>query len=382
MKTLVILIAIYGAVEFLNLLIKKYAFRNFKYTRTLDRYRCFKGESIVMSASAENKKLLPLSFVEAIEDMPVELNYEVNDNIKNEAGRNSHYSTMTLLPFQKIVRKYNIKCGSRGRYSFSRIKINIGDLFGLRTYSMDVENPVELLVYPNMEPLENLLVDFRNPMGDVSVKRWIIEDPTIITGIREYTPYDPQNRIHWPSSARSGRLMVKNFDFTSSQKAEILLNVETAKPFWVRIDSDTIERAVTITASVCSELIRSGIAAGACTNSEINGPDIKEKNFVLPSCKDDHMTEILSLLAKVTYSPHESFEDMLLRMLPNFYSDTDMIIVTPIITEQMADIINLLLKRAIRVSVISLTEDNISILPENIGIYTAKKEGARLEKIQ
>lgn len=381
MKTLIIFIAIYGAVELTNLLINKFAFNNFKYFRTLDRSRCFKGESIVLSAAAENKKLLPLSFVEIVEDMPSQLNYEINDNVKNEAGRNNHYSTMILLPYQKIVRKYNITCPERGRFSFSSVKVNIGDLFGLRTYPMDIENPVELLVYPPVKPLKDLIVDYRNPMGDVSVKRWIIEDPTIITGIREYTSYDPLNRIHWPSSVRSGRLMVKNFDFTSNQKAVILLNVETSKPFWVQIDTDTIENAITITASVCNELIECGIAAGVCTNSDINGPDTRESNFVLPSCTNEHMTEILELLAKVTYSPHQSFEDLLSGILPNMHSDTHYIIVTPIITEQMAEIISIISKRSITVSMISFTEKNINLLPDIMSIYTVKKGGAELEAV-
>lgn len=381
MKTIIIFIVIYGAVELVNLLIKKFAFINFKYSRTLDRYRCFKGESIVLSAAAENKKLLPLSFVEIIEDMPAQLNYEINANVRNEAGRNNHYSTMTLLPYQKIIRKYNIVCPLRGRFPFSSVKINIGDLFGLRTYSMDIENPVELLVYPPVKPLNDLIIDCRNPMGDVSVNRWIIEDPTVITGIREYTSYDPLNRIHWPSSARSGRLMVKNFDFTSNQKAVVLLNVETSKPFWMQIDSDAIEKAITITASVCNELIHAGIAAGVCTNSDINGPDARETNFVLPSCTNEHMTEILELLAKVTYSPHQSFEDLLSMMLPNLHSDTHYIIVTPIITEQMAETISTMLKKYIAVSMISLTDQNINLLPDIMDIYTAKKDGAELEAV-
>jgi Uncharacterized conserved protein (some members contain a von Willebrand factor type A (vWA) domain) len=381
MKIIIVLLIVYTVVEAINLATKKFAFLNLKYIRSMDRYRCFKGENLVMSTQLSNKKLLPLTFIEVKEKIPVELEYETTDNLETSAVHNYHYSTMAVLPFQKITRRYNIRCGSRGRFSFSSLRISVGDVFGLKTYTMEMEDPVEILVYPSIHPLNELIVNYKNPMGDVSVKRWIIDDPNLIRGIREYTQDDPQSRIHWPSTARTGRLMVKNFDFTSSQKAIVLMNVETSKPFWVNIGGEKIEKAITITASLCSELIKHGIASGVYTNSDINGPYLNEPDFVYPSCTNGQMTRILELLAKITYSMHYTFEDLLAKTLRSSQSDCHYIIVTPIITEDMVMLLNALIAKGCMVSTVVLTNKNIDMLPKNINIYKSREEEAELEAI-
>jgi uncharacterized protein (DUF58 family) len=43
-------------------------------------------------------------------------------------------------------------------------------------------------------------------------------------GIREYLPSDPMKRIHWPSTARRGRFMVKEFEQPQAKRVVILLD--------------------------------------------------------------------------------------------------------------------------------------------------------------
>ena len=42
-------------------------------------------------------------------------------------------------------------------------------------------------------------------LGDVSVRRFIYEDPVLTTGFREYTGREPMKHISWTQSARGPR---------------------------------------------------------------------------------------------------------------------------------------------------------------------------------
>jgi len=100
-------------------------------------------------------------------------------------------------------------------------------------------------------------------------------------GIREYYTGDPLNRIHWLSTARRGRLMVKEFELDPLADVWIFvdayLHVQASLPdpppeynlkdFWqknvkINLPPSTAEYAVTIAASLAREYLRHGRAVG------------------------------------------------------------------------------------------------------------------------
>lgn len=380
METILLLIVIFFILQLINYFTRKYAHTNLSYSRYLSRYACFPGDKFVLTVQMINKKLLPLPFVEIVEKIPDDFEYEMPSKMEHTQGYSYHHNTMMFLPYQKITRRYTIMCSKRGRYYFDSIAVSVGDYLGLKTYSREYESPVEFLVYPPIIPLSSLIIDCRNPMGDVSVKRWIIDDPSIIMGIREYTQNDSFNRIHWASSAKTGQLMVKNFDFTSDRKVVVLLNIETSKPFWVKIDGNKIEAAVNIAAAISSELLNSGISAGMYTNGALGGFFSGEGNYIPPSCGDVHLQAILKLLARITYSIQQPFEEALSGIIQSLRTDCRYIIITPIITDEMAQLIGIMNGKT-GVTVISLSTMNMDMLPKSVSIFTVKEGGIELEAV-
>lgn len=369
MYTIILLTAILGLFWIINYLTRKYSFTGFSISRTIDKQRIFPGCSFMLSIEVTNKKLLPVPLIKITEKMPREFEYEISDNIEQFMDYNLHRSSMTLMPYQKVTRKYLIRCSRRGRYYFSNIDVSAGDFLGLSSYSTILESLGEIFVYPEIKPLNTLVVNYKDPSGEVSVKRWIIDDPSIIMGIREYTTSDPFNKIHWPSSAKFNHLMVKNYDFTSSQKAMVLLNVETSKPFWVRIEGKKIEKLIEIGASVSNELIDAGIATGIFTNAALSGYYSRQGNFVNPSCSENQMNQILELLSRAVYSIQEPFEDLLLKVLQYPQHGIKYIIITSIMTNEMAELI-CSIAGTNEIAVMSISRENLDLLPDGIDVFT------------
>lgn len=110
----------------------------------------------------------------------------------------------------------------RGRYFFRGCRLEAGDFLGLKTVSDTFPELAELVVKPRrMESvkLSELLGGF---LGETSVDRSLWEDPVLTVGFRDYTGREPFRSIHWLQSAKSGRLVVRQYDHTLDQTCTVL----------------------------------------------------------------------------------------------------------------------------------------------------------------
>src|SRR5205814_211439 len=104
----------------------------------------------------------------------------------------------------EVELSYKLKPLMRGYYQIGPLVMESGDLFGLhRRYRVDAD-PSFLLVYPRIVPLEGYDLASRRPIGEVRLSLRLYEDPTRISGVREYQSGDPLNRVHWRATARTG----------------------------------------------------------------------------------------------------------------------------------------------------------------------------------
>lgn len=115
------------------------------------------------------------------------------------AGQQRLYTARTLLT-------------RRGAFPLGPTTLTSGDLFGLFQVSREAPAAATLLVLPMTVNISA----FTPPPGLLPGGRVIRQKTMDVTphaaGIREYMPGDPMKRIHWPSTARRGRFMVKEFE--------------------------------------------------------------------------------------------------------------------------------------------------------------------------
>lgn len=119
-------------------------------------------------------------------------------------------------------------CYRRGRFTLGPITLFTSDPFGL--FLLKKELPKNFTTHVIVYPMAVDLPAFQPPVGELvggeSLRRRTHYITTNVSGVREYAFGDSFNRIHWPSTARTGRLMVKEFELDPVADVWIFLDME------------------------------------------------------------------------------------------------------------------------------------------------------------
>lgn len=104
---------------------------------------------------------------------------------------------------------YRTTCDRRGLFTFPPIRLTSTGPVGLFSTKRSIAAPGQLLIYPAYHPLKRLrLLERRGPAERLSPRAGAGSE---VIGAREYRPGDSLRQIHWRSTARTGRLVVKEF---------------------------------------------------------------------------------------------------------------------------------------------------------------------------
>ncbi|TMB91254.1 MAG: DUF58 domain-containing protein [Chloroflexi bacterium] len=157
----------------------------------------------------------------------------------------------------------------RGRHHFGPLEARLGDPFGLFPRRILVAPKSEVIVYPAIHPLQGIAPQWAGGnLADVRSGR-PVDVPPDVSSIREHQPADGLSRIHWASTARTGRLMSRVF--ATGQSADILVMLDLQRRIHAGSGSESsLEYAMSLAASVCHSAIRQGQAVGLVTNDAKN----------------------------------------------------------------------------------------------------------------
>jgi uncharacterized protein (DUF58 family) len=284
---------------------------------------------------------------------------EVRDLSTLPGSRGSHVLTLvggresrTYLSRTRLV--------ERGVFPLGPTELISGDLFGIfpARHSIPVQDTV--LVYPIMVDVQS----FPNPPGLLpggeALRRRTPQITSNAAGIREYAPGDPLNRIHWVSTARRDRLMVKEFELDPLAEVWLFLDaahtVQAARPYqWPEFDPrdfwrkkfqwqmppSTLEYSVTIAASLARYYLQRGRSVGLVSA----GQSLQ----VLPSDRGGRqlgkILESLALLQAEGNLPLQGLVEAQARHLPR---GSTVILITPSASDAVYKVADLLMRRGLR----------------------------------
>jgi uncharacterized protein (DUF58 family) len=140
----------------------------------------------------------------------------------------------------------------RGRTSFGNVVIEGGAPFGLFRRRRTFKTLDRVLVYPRWEPMAKVgLLEDTHGSDEGNVRS---RTGTGLSGTRRYVSGDARRSVHWRNSARTGRLMVKEFDAQDGQAVVFALFTGQDGP----VGDARFEESVRLAASAARPIIESG----------------------------------------------------------------------------------------------------------------------------
>ncbi|MCU0500543.1 MAG: DUF58 domain-containing protein [Anaerolineae bacterium] len=202
-------------------------------------------------------------------------------------------------------------CQQRGRYSLGPVVLTSGDPVGIFRFTRSLLDTTSLVVSPATIPIPGFTPPIGYlPGGEVMHRR----TPYItasVSGVRDYAPGDSFNRIHWRSTARTGRMMSKEFELDPLADVWIFLDMhrdahaaapwtpQTSGPlFWtsrkteqrIELPPSTVEYGVTIAASLAQHFLHMDREVGFLSYP-------KRRELVQPDRGERQLTRMLEVLA-------------------------------------------------------------------------------------
>lgn len=148
--------------------------------------------------------------------------------------------------------RYSLTPHRRGRYEIGPASIAVVDPFGLAQIRTRAVGSSSLMVYPSIEKLA-----LPRDLGERrSVTSAALRNPTGASGedfytLREYTQGDDLRKVHWPSTAKRGRFMIRQEETPWHTKATIVLD-DRRGAHAASAGFASFERAVEVAASFVS----------------------------------------------------------------------------------------------------------------------------------
>ena len=288
---------------------------------------------LISTITNETRRFMP--FIRMVEALPIgaraaDRTIQIREN---ELGLGGWFynSSIYLTARSRLKRRLKLTFDKRGWYVFNGSTLHGGDYLGLSTTSERFPLSRTITVYPapiRSLQLQQMLGGF---LGDISVQRFIMEDPVLTIGTREYTGREPMKQMSWKHTARTSQMMVKQFDYTTEMVVTIVLDVEQPKG---KMFSDAqFEACFSLARTVAQHLEQAKIPFDFTTNALIAGLSKieQESKSVSQSLGPAHLRFVLEKLGRASYGAKESFADLLdtLRLAQKQRYNHSIIMITP-----------------------------------------------------
>lgn len=153
---------------------------------------------------------------------------------------------------------YRVMCRPRGVYRVGPVSATSSDPLGLAELPAPPGPADHLIVYPTVEHFKGFpVVRGQDPSLAASRPEHAQRGGEDFYTLREYQRGDDLRRVHWPSSAKTEQLMIRQLETPWQSRALVMLDVRAT----VYESSDAFETAVSGAASVVTHLVKSGFDA-------------------------------------------------------------------------------------------------------------------------
>lgn len=121
---------------------------------------------------------------------------------------------------------YRLPTERRGVFSLGPLQAERIDPFGLASARWDIAPSAELVVYPRVDPIVPLPRTFgQDPDAGADFATAVGSSGDDFYGLRAYEMGDDLRRVHWPSTARTGDLMIRQNEMPWQGRVTVLADI-------------------------------------------------------------------------------------------------------------------------------------------------------------
>lgn len=264
------------------------------YNFSLSEMRTEPGQEISMICVMKNLSRLPVTYLSVRTSFPLETTLPEGLLINDEHELSYVTDIFRMWGKQKITRSLPFSLEKRGVHTICAKEICRGDFLGLSSDTNILSIIRKVVIFPKRLESTSLVEALGNYCGELAAQRWLIRDPILTLGIREYTGNEPMHTISWTHTAQRNEIMVREFDYTRSLNCCIILCTDSLD----RSDFKLLDIACSAARTICEELIEKGIEAEFYTNADLIGYERNpfRKHFAAAGQIED----LLDTLARAT----------------------------------------------------------------------------------
>lgn len=146
------------------------------------------------------------------------------ESIDYALGDRPRFVVPSLRPGEAHELQYTVRSHTRGVHRIGPLGVRVRDPFGLTLRTAAVSGEAEVIVLPRVVPLPAGRSLGSGMGSEGSVPHMVALHGEDDQTVREYRDGDDLRRIHWPATARTGDLMVRQEDRPAKRRAVVVLD--------------------------------------------------------------------------------------------------------------------------------------------------------------
>ena len=288
------------------------------------------GDYVETELLIKNASILPKVLLEVrdMEDLPGE----------------STGSLLNIKPLETVTWTSKALLRKRGVFRLGPPKAYTSDLFGLFNSRKTFDGVNEVTVHPATASIPNFQLSQSVGLHPGMSRRLTQQITPSVSTIRDYVYGDALRRIHWPSTLRQSKLMVKEFDNDARGHTWIVLDMDHAVQHGEEIDN-TEETAVEVAASVANHLLNADVPVGVLASGD--------KEYIVPPKRTSSAhNDIMSMLAIARAEGNQPLHQVLQQNHSLFGMTSALVIITSSTETSWLEVVRTSLSEVSRISVV------------------------------
>jgi uncharacterized protein (DUF58 family) len=209
-------------------------------------------------------------------------------NVSTTFSAAQRYARFALAPLERGGRAdaaFRLPTDRRGVFTLGPLIVERADIFGLVSRKTEAAPAAKLTVFPRVDNITSLEgVGVADPIAEATGPRRVGAGGGDFFALTEYAQGDDLRRVHWPSVARTGRMMIRQEETPWRGRATVVVDLRADVH-----DQESFEDVLSAAASV--------LLAGGSRNGLVRlvttGPF--DSGFGAGRVFLDHLLEVLAL---------------------------------------------------------------------------------------